>query len=104
MVSGKMVGLTPNEGLVLPQVLAGSLSSRVPQKYLDERTTGMAESQVNFTNDVLLSTPIAVPPMTEQRRIAKVLDTTDEAIRSTERIIAKLEKAKQGTVYDLLAW
>jgi type I restriction enzyme, S subunit len=54
MVSGKMVGLSPNPRLVLPQVLAGALSMGSSQKYLDERTTGMAESQVNFTNDVLL--------------------------------------------------
>lgn len=102
MVSGKMVGLTPDEGLVLPQVLAGALSMRSSQKYLDERTTGMAESQVNFTNDVLLATPIAVPPMREQQRIAEILGSLDEAIRSTERLIAKLEQVKLGLLHDLL--
>ena len=39
----------------------------------------------------------------EQRRIAEILDTADEAIRSTERLIAKLEQAKQGLRHDLLA-
>ena len=102
MVSGKMVGLSPNTGLMLPQVLAGALSMHSSQKYLDERTTGMAESQVNFTNNVLLATPIAVPPMREQQRIAEILDTADRVIRSTERLIAKLEQAKQGLLHDLL--
>ena len=96
MVSGKMVGLTPDRNLVLPQVLAGSLSIQSPQKYLDERTTGMAESQVNFTNDVLLATPIRVPPIREQQRIAEVLDTTNDAIRATERLIAKLKETRGG--------
>jgi len=45
---------------------------------------------------------IPLPDVTEQRRIADVLHAVDEAIRSTERIIAKLELAKQGLIHDLL--
>jgi len=37
-----------------------------------------------------------------QRRIAGILDTVDDAIRSTERLIAKLEQVKQGLLHDLL--
>ena len=37
--------------------------------------------------------PAWVPPLEEQRRIAEVLDTIDEAIQSTERLIAKLDRA-----------
>jgi type I restriction enzyme S subunit len=43
---------------------------------------------------------IPVPPLVEQRRIAEILDTVDEAIRSTEQLIAKREKAKQGLLGD----
>jgi len=45
---------------------------------------------------------LPLPPMTEQRRIAVILDTVDQAIRSTERLIAKLELAKEGLLHDLL--
>jgi type I restriction enzyme S subunit len=45
--------------------------------------------------------PIILPPPREQRTIAEILDTLDEAIRSTERLIAKLKKAKQGVLRDL---
>jgi type I restriction enzyme, S subunit len=38
----------------------------------------------------------------EQRQIAEILDTIDEAIRKTEEIIAKLEQVKQGLLHDLL--
>lgn len=102
MVSGKLSGLTPDLATVVPRVLAGVLATRGPQKYLDQRTTGMSESQVNFTNETLLSTPIRIPPMPEQRRIAETLDTLDDAIRSICRIIAKLEQVKQGLVHDLV--
>lgn len=103
MVSGKMIGLTPNTADVVPRVLAGVLATREPQKYLDQRTTGMAESQVNFANETLLSAPIRIPPIPEQRRIAEILVTIDDAIRSTEGLIAKLELIKQGLLHDLLA-
>jgi type I restriction enzyme, S subunit len=38
----------------------------------------------------------------EQQRIAKILDTVDEAIRSTEHLVAKLRLMKQGLLHDLL--
>lgn len=45
---------------------------------------------------------IPVPPLAEQRRIAEVLDTIDETIRATERVIAKLVDFECGLRYDLL--
>jgi type I restriction enzyme S subunit len=41
-------------------------------------------------------------PPHEQRRIADILDTLDEAIRKTEQVIAKLQQMKQGLLHDLL--
>ena len=35
--------------------------------------------------------PVLTPPLDEQRRIAEILDTTDESINATERVIAKLD-------------
>jgi type I restriction enzyme, S subunit len=43
-----------------------------------------------------------LPPLPEQRRIAEILDTLDEAIRKTEQVIAKLQQMKQGLLHDLL--
>ena len=45
---------------------------------------------------------LLLPPLPEQRRIATILDTLDEAIRKTEEVIAKLERVKQGLLHDLL--
>jgi type I restriction enzyme, S subunit len=57
---------------------------------------------LNVGVDDLFSVAIHVPPFAEQVRIAEILDTADEEIRSTERLIAKLEQAKQGLLRDLL--
>ena len=40
--------------------------------------------------------PVWLPPLDEQRRIAEILDTIDETIQATERIIAKLELTRLG--------
>jgi len=45
---------------------------------------------------------LLLPPLPEQRRIAEILDTLDEAIRRTEQVIAKLRQMKQGLLHDLL--
>lgn len=44
-----------------------------------------------------------LPPLEEQRRIAEVLDTVDDAIRSTERLIAKFRTVYLGLAEALLA-
>ena len=102
IVSGKIIGLRPRTDEVLPQVLAVALSLREPQDYIHARTTGMAESQVNFANNVLLETKVRIPNFPEQQRIAPVLDTVDDAIAKTEAVIAKLKQVRAGLLHDLL--
>ena len=46
---------------------------------------------------------VPVPPLGEQRRIAEILDAADQAIHSTQVLVAKLERARQGLLHDLLA-
>lgn len=75
--------------LLQPQV--ASIHSRTPE------TTVRHLSTKN-----LFEISAYVPPLSEQRRIAEILDTLDEAIRKTEEIIAKLKQAKQGLLYALL--
>jgi len=102
VVSGKMIGLRPKSGIVDSAVLAGLIARQAPQKYIQDRTTGMAESQVNFANEVLLNTPLSLPPIDEQRVIAQISERLDTAIYETEAIIAKLKAVKQGLLHDLL--
>jgi type I restriction enzyme S subunit len=45
---------------------------------------------------------IGLPPLPEQRQIAAILDTIDDAIRKTEQIVAKLKHVKRGLLHDLL--
>ena len=46
--------------------------------------------------------PIVLPPLLEQRKIADILSTWDEAIAKTEQLIAALQKRKKGLMQRLL--
>ncbi|WP_182903753.1 restriction endonuclease subunit S [Microbispora sp. H10830] len=102
IVSGKMVLLRPDTNLVEPRILAGLLSQRAPQKFLDERTTGMAESQVNFSNSTLRKTPLLVPPLGEQRRMAEILDALDAQISTISLLVGKLQTRRRGLTEHLI--
>ncbi len=89
-VNGK-TGMASNRWLFhsLPGIASGGvLDSAVKGKTLNKHKLEQLELQL--------------PSLPEQRRIAEILDTADEAIQSTERLIAKLEQTKQGLLHDLL--
>lgn len=70
--------------------------------YFLDASHGIVIEKMNFDVQRWLSYPINLPPVREQLRIVEILDTTDEAIRSMERLIAKLEQVRQGLLHDLL--
>jgi type I restriction enzyme S subunit len=58
--------------------------------------------QIELSKTDLLSMPVLVPPLTEQRRIADVLSAVDEQIQITREMIEDCEELKQGLVQDLV--
>lgn len=75
----------------LLQPLVEQIHRRTPQTTVRHLSTRTLEHEV-----------VLLPPAGEQRQIAEILDTLDEAIRKTEQIIAKLQQVKQGLLHDLL--
>ena len=102
IVSGKMIGLRPDSEKIHPMMLASAISSPQAQTYLDQRTTGMAESQVNFENGNLLETPITFPSFEEQLAIASLLQDMDTEIAVLEKRRAKTRDLKQAMMKELL--
>lgn len=52
-------------------------------------------------NNIMGNIAFSMPSLPEQRRIAEILDTIDEAIQKTEALISKLKAMKQGLLHDL---
>ena len=50
----------------------------------------------------LINEYIPLPPLPEQQKIAEILETIDNAIEKTDKIIEKYKRIKQGLMQDLL--
>jgi type I restriction enzyme S subunit len=100
--SGKMVALRCDTSKVEPYMLASAISSKEAQQYLDQRTTGMAESQVNFENSDLLDTPILLPSLDEQKAIGSILFDMEAEINILKERCDKIKAIKQGLMQELL--
>jgi type I restriction enzyme S subunit len=72
--------------------------------YWDHITSGQAGSTLkNINLPILKSLNIPLPSLVEeQRAIAEILSTVDEAIQRTDEIIAKTERLKKGLMQELL--
>ena len=65
---------------------------------LEHQTTGIR----NLDYAAYLALPILLPPLPEQRAVAAVLDSIDEAIERTEAVIATTERLRDALLHELL--
>lgn len=100
------VGLSTNQSVAL---LKGAdaldtkfLFHHLDRRYEELRARSSGGGRGGLSRRVLAAIPIDLPPLGEQRQIAAVLDTVDDAIGKTEQIIAKLKQVKQGLLRDLI--
>jgi type I restriction enzyme, S subunit len=66
---------------------------------LTRRSSGTTFLEISAKQFGEISIP--VPPLSEQRMIAEILDTADAAIRSVELLIVKQEALREQLAYDL---
>ena len=78
------------------------LQSPQGQLHIETQCYSGSTNQVELSREHLSATSIPLPSLPEQRRIAEILDTIDEAIQKTEALISKLKAMKQGLLHDLL--
>lgn len=62
---------------------------------------GQPGTQTNLNTSLVGRHTIFCPSLPEQRRIAEILSTLDEAIEQTEALIAKMQQVKAGLMHDL---
>ena len=98
-LNGTMMLVRPT-GSLDHRYLSHLLNGSAFKKLVEERISGSSVPHL-FQRD-LTTLPVSLPPLEEQRQIAEILDTIDETIRATERIIAKLIDVEQGFRRDLL--
>jgi type I restriction enzyme S subunit len=63
---------------------------------------GQPGTQKNINTSIVEATPIALPPLPEQRKIAAILTAVDDAIAATEAVIEQLQVVKKAMMSELL--
>ena len=69
---------------------------------LSNLATGTSGSMKNITKGELLGLKILIPPSVEQKEIAKILSTWDQAISTTEQLLANSQQQKRALMQQLL--
>lgn len=82
--------------------LAYFLASDYSRYTLSRLATGTSGSMKNITKSELLGLSVLIPPCDEQREIAKILSTWDEAISVTEKLLSNSERQKKDLMQKLL--
>ena len=89
LVSQSQMKVTVDREVADPQFLYYVLSSAEQQAYVRQNAIQTGVPHTNL--GILRSTPIPVPPVTEQRAIAHILGTLDDKIELNRRMNATLE-------------
>lgn len=63
---------------------------------------GSINRRKSITFKVISSIKIPTPPLVEQKRIAEILTSVDDAIQATKKVIEQTKRVKQGLLQELL--
>jgi len=96
-ISQDITAVYPNREVVDPRFLCYRMRRGVEE--LKKLNQGTSINGI-VRRDLLLYV-LQLPPMPEQRCIAEILSTVDDAIEQTEALIAKSQQIKAGLMHDL---
>lgn len=82
--------------------LAHVMASPSVRDRLSASATGTSESMKNISKEKLTALEILIPPLPEQRKIAAILSSVDEAIEKTQAVIDQVQVVKKGLMQELL--
>ncbi len=98
--AGYLIRFRPNEEKLIPGFLKSYTETKIYRNWVSAMS--MRSGQPGISGQEYSHLPIPLPPLQEQKAIAKVLSDVDELITSIERLIDKKQKIKQGTMELLL--
>ncbi len=101
IVSNEYSALLVKDGLLL-EYLKYFCHTTYFQQTCFQSSVGVDVEKMIFKIDHWFKWPIYLPPLPEQRKIAEILSTWDEAIAANERLLASLRQRKKGLMQRLL--
>ncbi|EMK3450279.1 restriction endonuclease subunit S [Vibrio vulnificus] len=99
-IANNLFRVIPNELTVSKEYLWVYLRQEKVKDFLFSGSTSSTMPAVSFK--LVGKVPVAVPPLPEQRKIAKILSTWDKAISTTEKLIESSKQQKKALMQQLL--
>ena len=100
IISGQLLRIRLPQGAIYPPFLVCALRSDSAQDFILGRSVGSTRKSIN--TKILSSLRVPVPPLPEQRKIAAILSSVDDAIEKTQAIIDQVQVVKRGLMQELL--
>jgi type I restriction enzyme S subunit len=100
IVVADCIKLTPDSTRYDARFVSRAINSHRTRLEAELKSSGTTRLRINLS--ALKTVHIWAPVIAEQRRIAAVLDTVDEAIAKTVEVIAKIKQVRAGLLHDLL--
>lgn len=91
ILSDKTIRMKYLQDYLSPEYIALSLNSPLIKPIIEKKMTGMADSQVNISQDNIKEFPIPLPPLTEQYRIVNKLE---ELTQTRDELEASIQASK----------
>lgn len=92
--------LRADSSMMINEYLLQFIKSPVGQKIIQDEVSGQAITRI--TLEKIKHFKVTFPPLPEQRAIAKLLSTWDEAINQSNQLIAQKERRKKWLMQNLL--
>lgn len=100
VITADIIRLRPNLNLVDPIYLCELLNSNSAQKQVYERTAGQTRPKLTLSDYKTIK--FEIPTLLEQRKIAQILSTWDQAISATEKLLENSQQQKKALMQLLL--
>ncbi|RDV23984.1 restriction endonuclease subunit S [Alteromonas aestuariivivens] len=100
IIANNLFRVIPNEQKLLKDYLWVFLRQPKIKHFLFGSSTSSTMPAVSFK--LVGKVPVLLPPLPEQRKIAKILSTWDKAISTTERLINNSKQQKKALMQQLL--
>jgi len=97
-----LVRLVVDREQALPSYVESVLLSPAGRSYFESSARGTSESMVKINRSIIEGFEFVMPPLPEQRKIAAILSSVDEAIEKTQVVIDRAQAVKKGLMQELL--
>ena len=97
-----MMRLKIDDEKASPGYMEHVLKSYAVRSYFRRSAAGSSGSMIKINKSIVEKTSFLLPPKSEQKRIACILSTWDEAITTTERLLEASQRQKLALMQQLL--